>query len=219
MSPLARKIDKKFTYKDYCSWPDDERWELIDGIAYNMSPAPSRQHQELSRELFARLYDVLKDKECETYYAPFDVRLPDTDTAEEDQTFTVVQPDIVVVCDLSKLDDRGCKGAPDLIIEILSPSTAAKDLKIKRDLYERHGVKEYWLVHPTDKTVMIYNSIVDDNQYGKADVYAGEDIIVSQVIEGLKINLIDVFGPLPPAVLPESSGGCKKTKGRESTNC
>jgi len=210
-SPLARKIDKKFTYKEYCSWPDDEKWELIDGMAYNMSPAPSRRHQELSRELFARLYDGLKDKACEIYYAPFDVRLPDTDDAEDDQTFTVVQPDIIVVCDLSKLDDRGCKGAPELIIEILSPSTAAKDLKIKRDLYERHGVKEYWLVHPTDKTVMIY-SMLGDNQYGKADVYAGEDIIVSQVIEGIEINLIDIFGPVPSGPFPPvGSAGYRET--------
>ncbi len=204
MSPLAQKIEKKFTYKDYYGWKDDERWELIDGIAYNMSPAPSRSHQNLLLKLARIFADFLDDKECEINIAPFDVRLPDTDNAEDDKIFTVVQPDILVVCDLSKLDDRGCKGAPDLIIEILSPSTAAKDLKIKRDLYERHGVKEYWLVHPTDKMVLIYH-LGSDEQYTKAIIYAEEDIIKSQVLEGLAVNLIDIFGPVekmlcaPPA--------------------
>ena len=192
MSVLAPEIEKKFTYGDYCRWPIDERWELVDGIAYNMAPAPSRLHQNLLLKLARVFADFLDDKSCEINIAPFDVRFQD---AGNDETFTVVQPDLLVVCNLSKLDDRGCKGAPDLIIEILSPATAARDLKIKRDLYEKHCVLEYWLVHPTDKTIMIYR-LGTDGQYAKALVYAGEDVIASQVLEGLEINLVDLFGHL-----------------------
>ena len=194
MGTLASR--ERFSYADYCKWTDDECWELIDGVEYDMSPAPSRIHQKLSGELFVRIYDVLKDRQCEVYAAPFDVRLPDYAEASDEETFTVVQPDIVVVCDASKLDERGCMGAPDLVIEILSPYTAAKDMKIKRDLYEQHGVREYWLVHPTDKTLMVY-CLRQDKQYAKAEIYASQDIVESTVIEGLKIDLTDLFGFSP----------------------
>jgi len=196
MGTLASRERERFSYADYCKWTDDERWELIGGVEYDMSPAPSRIHQKLSGELFVRIYDVLKDRQCEVYAAPFDVRLPDYAEASDEEIFTVVQPDIVVVCDASKLDERGCMGAPDLVIEILSPYTAAKDMKIKRDLYEQHGVREYWLVHPTDKTFMIY-CLRQDKQYAKAEIYASQDIVESTVIEGLKIELTDLFGFSP----------------------
>ena len=98
----------------YCKWTDDGRWELIDGVEYDMSPAPSRMHQKLSGELFVRIYTVLKDRRCDVYAAPFDVRLADYAEASDEDIFTVVQPDIVVVCDKLKLDERGCVGAPDL---------------------------------------------------------------------------------------------------------
>ena len=196
MGTLASRERERFSYADYCKWTDDERWELIDGVEYDMSPAPSRIHQKLSGELFVRIYDVLKDRQCEVYAAPFDVRLPDYAEASDEEIFTVVQPDIVVVCDASKLDERGCMGAPDLVIEILSPYTAAKDMKIKRDLYEQHGVREYWLVHPTDKTLMVY-CLRQDKQYAKAEIYASQDIVESTVIEGLKIELTDLFGFSP----------------------
>ena len=196
MGTLASRERERFSYADYCKWTDDECWELIDGVEYDMSPAPSRIHQKLSGELFVRIYDVLKDRQCEVYAAPFDVRLPDYAEASDEEIFTVVQPDIVVVCDASKLDERGCMGAPDLVIEILSPYTAAKDMKIKRDLYEQHGVREYWLVHPTDKTFMIY-CLRQDKQYAKAEIYASQDIVESTVIEGLKIELTDLFGFSP----------------------
>lgn len=196
MGTLASRERERFSYADYCKWTDDECWELIDGVEYDMSPAPSRIHQKLSGELFVRIYDVLKDRQCEVYAAPFDVRLPDYAEASDEEIFTVVQPDIVVVCDASKLDERGCMGAPDLVIEILSPYTAAKDMKIKRDLYEQHGVSEYWLVHPTDKTLMVY-CLRQDKQYAKAEIYASQDIVESTVIEGLKIDLTDLFGFSP----------------------
>jgi Uma2 family endonuclease len=129
------KLEQAWTYADYCSWPDDERCELIDGVAYAMSPAPSRQYQELSGELFRQFANHLKGKPCKVYDAPFDLRLSEQNAASDNYVTTVVQPDILVVCDSSKLDDRGCNGAPDLIVEILSPATAARDLKEKFDLY------------------------------------------------------------------------------------
>jgi Uma2 family endonuclease len=196
VATLAKQEREPFSYKDYCKWTDDGRWELIDGAEYDISPAPSRIHQKLSGELFVRIYNVLKDRQCDVYAAPFDVRLSDHAEASDEDIFTVVQPDIVVVCDESKLDERGCMGAPDLVIEILSPYTAAKDLKIKRDLYEKYGVGEYWLVHPTDKTFMVY-CLSQDKQYAKAEIYSGQDILESTVIEGLKITLTDLFG-VPP---------------------
>ena len=126
MGPLAENKDEHFTYGDYLKWDDSERWELIDGIAYNMTPAPSRFHQQVSIELCFQLVNHLRDTTCKVYAAPFDVRLLEADEADESVT-TVVQPDISVICDPSKLDDRGCKGSPDLIVEILSPATARKD--------------------------------------------------------------------------------------------
>ena len=196
MGTLPSREGARFSYSDYCKWTDDGRWELIDGVEYNMSPAPSRMHQKISGELFVRIYNVLKERQCDVYAAPFDVRLPDYAEASDEEIFTVVQPDMVVVCDESKLDERGCMGAPDLVIEILSPSTAGKDMKIKRDLYEQHGVREYWLVHPTDKTFMVYR-LRKDKQYAKAEIYADQDIVESTVIEGCRIALTDLFG-LPP---------------------
>lgn len=199
MGFLAKRDRVRFSYRDYCEWTDDQRWELIDGLEYDMSPAPSRIHQKLSGELFVRIYAALKDGQCEVYAAPFDVRLCEDSTASDEEVFTVVQPDIVVICDASKLDERGCMGAPDLVIEILSPSTAAKDMKIKRELYEKYGVSEYWLAHPTDKTFMVYR-LKQDKQYAQAEIYVGRDIIESTIVPGLNIALTDLFGrPVEPA--------------------
>ena len=128
-----RKENNSYTYKDYLEWPEQERWELIEGVAYNMTPSPSRSHQKISAALFNALYQYLKGKNCEVYYAPFDVRLPEG-VEEDHQIKTVVQPDLVVICDPLKLDEKGCQGSPDLIMEILSPSTASIDYILKLDL-------------------------------------------------------------------------------------
>ncbi|MGF1643726.1 MAG: Uma2 family endonuclease [Thiotrichales bacterium] len=129
------------TYGEYLTLPADVRQELIDSEAYAMAPAPTRLHQRMLGELFRQIADALEDSECEVNIAPFDVRLPEADEADA-QFVTVVQPDIAVVCDRSKLDDRGCRGAPDWIVEVLSPATAAHDQVRRLALYERHGVGE-----------------------------------------------------------------------------
>jgi Uma2 family endonuclease len=150
----ALQHNEYFTYGDYAHWPDEERWELIHGEAYAMT-APLRMHQEMVLELAWQIKNYLQDKPCKPYIAPFDVRLPQADEAD-DKIDTVVQPDIAVICDVNKLDDKGCRGAPDWIIEVLSPSTSFKDMEIKRKLYQLHGVREYWLIHPTELWGMVY---------------------------------------------------------------
>lgn len=191
MAYPLKKEDEKYTYGDYLTWPEGERWELIDGVAYDMSPAPNRIHQKILGNLFYQMKNYLKDKSCEVYFAPLDVRLPRENEKDEDVT-TVVQPDIVIVCDHSKLDDKGCRGNPDLAVEVLSPFTAQKDIKIKFKLYEKVGVKEYWLIHPTDKTVMIFK-LKENGEYGKPETYSEEDLITVGIFEDLIIDLKEVF--------------------------
>jgi len=192
MGPLAEKKDELFTYGDYLRWDDDERWELIDGIAYNMTPDPSRFHQKISLELILQLGNFFRNTSCEVYAAPFDVRLPEGDEADE-AVRTVVQPDISVICDQSKLDDKGCKGSPDLIVEILSPATARKDMKEKFVRYERAGVKEYWIVDPSGKIVTVFKRS-NEGLFGRPDVYGKEDRINVSIFEGLEVELLSVFG-------------------------
>jgi Uma2 family endonuclease len=182
-----------YTYRDYLTWPDDERVELIDGVIYNMTPAPSRQHQGVCGELVRQLGNALLDGPCRVYAAPFDVRLPD-EGDQADEARTVVQPDVVVVCDVGKLDDRGCLGAPDLVVEILSPSTAAKDQIQKLRLYERHGVRGDWIIHPTDE-ILYVRVLGPDGTFGVPDVYPAEGTFTSAVIDGVTLDLERLFRP------------------------
>lgn len=191
MSTPEKELKKGYTYGDYLKWDEDERWEIVEGEAYNMSPSPSRLHQAILRELLYQFTAYLHDKTCEVYSAPFDVRLPKEQESEEDID-TVVQPDIVVVCNPAKLDDRGCKGAPDLVIEIVSPHTIKKDLKIKLGLYEKAGVKEYWIVYPEDGVVMVFK-MGDDNKYGRPYVYGDEDSVRVGIFDDLVVDLKQVF--------------------------
>jgi Uma2 family endonuclease len=190
-SPLL-KAQERFTYADYLTWPENERWELIDGVPHAMSPAPSRLHQEISGMLFGSFFQNLKGKKCKLYAAPFDVRLSEGPEKKDDDIETVVQPDIVVVCDHGKLDDRGCCGAPDLVIEILSPSTSKMDMQDKFFLYQRVGVKEYWVVHPSEKTVMVFH-LNEQGEYGRADMYADEDKVAVPLLGDIVIDLKEVF--------------------------
>ena len=170
MADPLRKTDRMYTYSDYRSWPEDERWELIDGVAWDMSPAPARQHQGIVAAIASAFYSALRDHLCRVYPAPFDVLLPGGEETEDDDVTTVVQPDVSVFCDESRLTRAGARGAPTLAVEILSPSTASKDMRIKRDLYERHGVLEYWIVDPGNKYVAVY-LLDEDGKYGEPKLY------------------------------------------------
>ena len=183
------QLEMRYSYADYLTWDDNKRWELIDGIPYAMSPAPKRRHQKIGMHLSVKLFNFLKGKSCEVYSAPFDVVLSDITLSKNIDT--VVQPDISVICDESKLTELGCKGAPDLIIEILSESTAKKDATIKKDLYEKHGVKEYWLVDTWTESVRIY--LLKNNKYGFPKVYEAEMDIPVSSLKGLTINVKDIF--------------------------
>lgn len=191
--PLSLKNGSQhWSYADYLTWPDDERWEIIDGVAYAMSPSPGIMHQRISR-ILSRIIDThLLGNQCELFTAPLDVRLSELSSVSDNYVETVVQPDIFIVCDKSKLDGRGCNGAPDMVIEILSQSTAAHDLKAKFEIYQRYGVKEYWIIHPAEQTLLVYR-LSDDGLYGSADRYATNDLVPVPLLGNLVIDLGDVF--------------------------
>jgi len=187
----AQKDSNRYTYEEYLTWSEDERWELIEGVAYNIA-APSRRHQEVLGEFFFQIRSYLTDKSCRIYAAPFDVRF--SELGEEiGEISNVVQPDISVVCDKSKLDDKGCLGSPDLIIEVISPTSISTDYVKKLALYEKYKVKEYWIVHPIDNTVMVF-VLGDDNQYGKPGIFMENSQLKSRVFADFKINLKQAFG-------------------------
>jgi Uma2 family endonuclease len=192
MHSSPKKLDQRFTYKDYLLWPDDERWELIDGMAYDMSPAPTRRHQSILGKLFRVISEITDKGKCETYMAPFDIRLNDPSNSLESAGYenitTVVQPDISVFCQPDILDERGAHGAPDLVVEILSPSTSYKDQTTKLALYERYGVKEYWLVNGDIPSVMVYR-IGENRVFDKPDYYRFDESVNSIVLGGVDIPL------------------------------
>lgn len=182
----------KYTYGDYLNWTDEQRYEIIDGEVYIMTPAPYRKHQKVLGALHNHFYNYLIGKKCEVYLAPFDLRLP-LDNECDNEIKTVVQPDLLVICNQDKLDERGCKGAPDLLIEILSPSSIKRDKQVKRDLYERHKVKEYWIVDYLEKVVEVY-ILNEEGKYIKPEIYSEKDSIVVNIFEGeLEIDLELVF--------------------------
>jgi len=181
---LPLRDHQHHTYADYLTWPDEERYELIDGVAYALTPAPGRRHQEVVVEMLRQIADALEGHPCRVYVAPFDVRLP-RDSEADEAVDTVVQPDLSVICDAAKLDEQGCRGAPDWVIEVISPSTASHDQVKKRDVYERAGVKELWLVHPMDGIVSVYT--LEAGGYGKPRVTELEGCLPSVVLPGVEI--------------------------------
>jgi Uma2 family endonuclease len=183
-------VNKVYTYADYFKWQFEERVELIKGRIFKMSPAPNRVHQQLSGDIYGQLWSFLKGKKCRVFSAPFDVRLPRKSKDDKD-IITVLQPDICVVCDLSKLDDRGCIGAPDIVVEILSPGNNAKELKNKYEVYEESGVKEYWIVSPQNNTFTKYTLIND--KYDASKLMTSGDIVTSSVLEGFSLDLTELF--------------------------
>ena len=182
----ALQKDILYTYADYASWGEDARYELIDGIVYSMAPGASESHQHASGGLFAQFYAYLQDKPCKVFHPPFDVCLH----AEGDDDKTVVQPDLFVVCDKSKLDGKRCNGAPDLVIEILSPSSASRDNLLKFNMYMQAGVREYWIVDTHDKIVRV--CILKNGKYEMSD-YINPSTIPVNTLEGCQINMAPVF--------------------------
>lgn len=180
----------RYTYEDYLSWPEGERWELIEGIPFNMTPAPSTEHQRLVLEIAMALNSGFRKSGCSVFVSPFDVRLP-VHNDHGDEIISVVQPDIVVVCDPSKIDKKGCKGAPDLVIEITSPSTFRKDLINKYLLYEKSGVNDYWIVYPDNKAISVYKLV--DGNYRLPDIFTINDTIILDATTDLSIPLNTLF--------------------------
>jgi len=189
---------KRYSYADYLTWTDDVMREIIDGVVYAFS-APVRKHAGVVITFLKRALayiDKRKGKgKCKIYTAPFDVRFPKDGETADNKIFDVVQPDIIVVCDPSKLDDKGCIGAPDLIVEAISPSTSKRDLNLKFSLYEKHGVKEYWVVYPNDEAVTVFllqeNGKYDDGKTHQ--VLYGATHVPVHTLEGLIIDLKELF--------------------------
>ena len=187
MSALRKPVHqekRRYTYADYCTWDERERWELIDGVPYAMA-TPLVRHQDVSGSINYQLRHFLQNKSCKIFYAPTSVRL-NADTRDN----TVVEPDILVVCDKSKIDRKGIVGAPDMIVEILSPSTASYDMITKFMLYLNAGVREYWIVDPETGSVVV--NVLQDGTYN-ARAYDKTAVVPVSVLDGLSINLAEVF--------------------------
>jgi Uma2 family endonuclease len=179
-----------YTYADYLSWQFQERVDLIRGRLFPMSPAPNNQHQRILGNLYVPFWHFFQGQECQVFLAPFDVRLPVS--VKKGQTTTVVQPDICVICDSNKLDEQGCNGAPDLVVEILSPGNSKREMREKYQVYEESGVREYWLVYPLDREVRIYILNTEGKFIGLAPVIE-DDILHSSIFPKLSIDLKPVF--------------------------
>lgn len=187
-------VNKQYTYADYITWRLAERVELIKGWLYKMSPAPKRVHQRISADLFGLIWQFLKGEECSVFSAPFDVRLVKNKGQKDQAIDTVVQPDICIICDKEKLDERGCVGAPDLIVEILSPSTSKKDYNEKYFLYEENKVKEYWIVNPDAKSIEVF--VLQENKYHSIGVFNeldGYTEVYSKLFPEMIFELKEIF--------------------------
>ncbi len=189
MALPAEKIN--YTFADVLSWDEDERIEIISGKVFMMA-TPSRIHQKITGELFRQLANFLEGKQCEVYAAPFGVRLFEQDGDSEENVDTVVEPDISVVCDRSKLDKRGCKGAPDMIVEVLSPSSLRHDRLVKLNLYQQAGVREYWIIDPENRAVQVF--LQDGSGSLRiCEEYGSQDVAKVNVLDGCFIELSKVF--------------------------
>ncbi|MFK7904330.1 MAG: Uma2 family endonuclease [Chitinophagales bacterium] len=185
-------FSKQYTYSDYILWKFQERVELLKGWIFPMA-APSAIHQEISTNLNGFLWTFLRKNSCKLYAAPFDVRLPlPQNKAIGNKIDTVVQPDLCVICDENKIKKQGCIGAPDLMVEILSPGNSKKEMKGKFELYEEAGVLEYWIVDPVHRSVLVYY-LKNGKFVGITPPYTDEDILTSTVFQELKIDLSEVF--------------------------
>lgn len=183
-------FSRTYSYADYFRWQFADRLELIRGKVFRMSPAPSSTHQRLCGLIYVKLYEYLSDKTCEAFISPFDVRLPAA-SASDEAIFTVVQPDICVVCDPGKIDERGCLGAPDVVIEILSPGNNSKELINKYKIYEEAGIKEYWIVNPEKKIIIVY-TINGKGKYQEANLSGTVNHNLSAVFPDFQLSRKDL---------------------------
>ena len=180
-----------YTYGDYLKWPADERWELIEGQAYAMTPAPSFEHQLLVTALVRDMAPYFIGKPCKLVVSPVDVRLPQTDQSDE-AVDTVVQPDLLVICDPAKIDKKGVRGGPDLVVEVLSESTMHRDMDAKLRLYEKHGVRCYIIVDPWGKALTA-RYLDAPGQFGQPALFSGADRMPVRIFTGLEIDLQKLF--------------------------
>jgi Uma2 family endonuclease len=187
-------LTKSYTYADYFSWKFAERVALINGKIFKISTVSNRIHQNVLGKIYLRIGNFLDGKIYEVYVAPFDVRIP-RKSKNDKNIITVLQPDVCVICDLSKLDKRGCIGAPDIVVEVLSPGNNAKELKKKYDVYEEAGVKEYWVVSPKDQWMRIYTLI--DGKYSESSYLLAGDTVTSSVLPGFSLSVTDMFKGIP----------------------
>jgi Uma2 family endonuclease len=185
---IVEERARPLTWSDYRSWPDDQRWELIGGVAVAMSPAPSTRHQIVSGNLFSRLNQILSGRPCRPFSAPTDVKLSDLD---------VVQPDLLVVCDPARIMPTHIEGAPDIVVEVLSPATSARDLSEKKALYERSGVREYLVVDPLEHYAIRF--LLGAEGFDKGTVFAADEPLVLATLENLEIPLWEVLELEGPA--------------------
>ncbi|MBP7397238.1 MAG: Uma2 family endonuclease [Flavobacterium sp.] len=181
-------LTKTYTYSDYLLWQFSERVELIKGFIRKMSPAPSRKHQTISYNLTLSIGKFFQNHPCSVFVAPFDVRLPIASSKKDN---TVVQPDLCIICDENKLDDKGCNGAPDLIVEILSPNNSKHDVDTKFNLYQESGVKEYWIVEPEERFVLVYT--LQNEEYIGLKPFSEGQIIKSPLFSEMQITVDEVF--------------------------
>jgi Uma2 family endonuclease len=192
MGDPVRQLGERYTYRQYKTWPDDQRWELIDGAAWMMS-SPTERHQMITGRFFGELYSFLKGKTCAPYVAPFDVLLPRSDEDDE-EVDSVVQPDVMVFCDRSRIRKANARGAPDLVVEILSPSTSKKDQNDKFGLYERAGVREYWIVDPAALSVWVYR--LEKGRFDKGllrERFSDWTRLESSVLPGFTLDPTELF--------------------------
>lgn len=193
MGPALRD-NEHHTYGDYLSWPEDVRYELIDGVAYLMAPAPTVSHQDIVGDVYRQLANALAGQPCRVLIAPVDVRFPEADEADE-CIGTVVQPEVLVVCDVAKISERGVRSAPEWVLEVLSPATAGHDQVRKRRIYEQAGVREYWMVHPTDRVLTVYR--LEHGAYGKPDTQILEGETPVAVLPGVVVTWDELVARLP----------------------
>ena len=181
--PSLQKATHKYSWDDYLVWPADERWEIIDGVAYNMTPAPSVRHQTVAGNFFSLLKQKLSGKTCKPFIAPVDVVLSE---------HNIVQPDVFVLCDKNKITETHIKGVPDLIVEVLSPSTSLKDLREKKNLYEKCGIKEYIIVDPIEEYVERF-LLSEEGVYSRGEVFGTQEALSLKSLEGIEIYLWEIF--------------------------